>query len=64
LREAISTTPQEPTLFEGFLFIILFLFSLGSIRFNLDPFNKLNDSDILQALERVGLSFFLVWKLL
>lgn len=47
LREKVSCTPQEPTLFEG------------SIRFNLDPFLQYKDTDILAALHSVGLTEFL-----
>lgn len=38
-----------------FLSLIIFLFSLGTVRFNLDPFNEHNDADLWEALERAHL---------
>ncbi|KAK9431675.1 hypothetical protein V1505DRAFT_367587 [Lipomyces doorenjongii] len=43
LREALTIIPQDPTLFSG------------TIRSNLDPFNRYTDSAILGALRRVHL---------
>lgn len=41
LRSSISIIPQEPVLFKG------------SIRYNLDPFNKYEDNKMWQALKNV-----------
>lgn len=35
--------------------IISFSFSLGTVRFNLDPFSEHNDADLWEALERAHL---------
>lgn len=43
VRESITIIPQEPTLFKG------------TLRFNLDPENKVSDKEILQLLEKAGL---------
>ncbi|KAK9371162.1 P-loop containing nucleoside triphosphate hydrolase protein [Lipomyces kononenkoae] len=43
LREALTIIPQDPTLFSG------------TIRSNLDPFNRYTDSAIFEALHRVHL---------
>jgi ABC-type multidrug transport system fused ATPase/permease subunit len=42
-RDAISTIPQEATLFEG------------TVRFNVDPFNLRSDEEVWMALEKVGM---------
>eukprot|EP00760_Papus_ankaliazontas_P013947 PhM_4_TR15927/c0_g1_i1/m.43479 len=44
LRSAITIIPQDPLLFEG------------TMRTNLDPFNKHKAADVWQALERVGMA--------
>lgn len=38
-----------------FFSLIIFSFSLGTVRFNLDPFNEHNDADLWEALERAHL---------
>lgn len=43
LRSRLNVVPQDPLLMPG------------TIRFNLDPFGKVPDEDIIQALERVRL---------
>lgn len=43
LRSNITIIPQEPVLFSG------------SLRFNLDPFNKFSDADLWQSLEMAHL---------
>lgn len=37
------------------IFLFSFLFCLGTVRFNLDPFNEHNDADLWEALERAHL---------
>lgn len=34
---------------------MLFLICIGTVRFNLDPFNEHNDADLWEALERAHL---------
>jgi len=46
LRQGLTIIPQEPVLFSG------------SLRFNLDPFNKHNDSELWQVLELAHLKPF------
>ena len=41
LRQSISVIPQDPQLFSG------------TIRYNLDPFDKYEDSELWQAIEEV-----------
>eukprot|EP01084_Bolivina_argentea_P237181 398697_1 len=43
LRSNLAIIPQEPTLFSG------------TLRFNLDPFQKYNDNNIINALKNVYL---------
>lgn len=38
-----------------FFSLIIFSFSSGTVRFNLDPFNEHNDADLWEALERAHL---------
>ena len=37
------------------IIFILFFVCLGTVRFNLDPFNEHNDADLWEALERAHL---------
>lgn len=46
LRSSISIIPQEPTLF------------IGSIRYNLDPFEEHSDEDLWRVLDLVKLKVF------
>jgi ABC-type multidrug transport system fused ATPase/permease subunit len=41
LRQCISIIPQDPQLFSG------------TMRYNLDPFDKYEDSELWQAIEEV-----------
>ena len=50
LRENISIIPQEPTLIEG------------SLRYNIDPYNKYSDMEINKLLNDIGLDFFMADK--
>ncbi|GAB2235273.1 hypothetical protein Droror1_Dr00025694 [Drosera rotundifolia] len=43
LRKVLGIIPQAPVLFSG------------TVRFNLDPFNEHNDTDLWEALERAHL---------
>ena len=43
VRSRLNVVPQDPLLMPG------------TIRFNIDPFGKVSDEDIIQALERVRL---------
>ena len=43
LRSSLTIVPQDPTMFEG------------NLRFNLDPMNQYKDSEIINALNQVGL---------
>ena len=47
LRESITMIPQEPTLFTG------------SLRFNLDPFNKYTDERLTGLIKQAGLDYLL-----
>jgi len=42
LRQSISIIPQDPQLFSG------------TVRYNLDPFDKYEDSELWQAIEEVS----------
>jgi len=48
LRSNISIIPQEATMFTG------------TVRYNLDPFNKYNESDLWQSLELANLKTFIL----
>lgn len=43
LRSSLTIVPQDPTMFEG------------NLRFNLDPMNQYKDSEIINAINQVGL---------
>lgn len=43
LRSSLTIVPQDPTMFEG------------NLRFNLDPLNQYKDSEIINAINQVGL---------
>ena len=47
LRENISIIPQEPTLIEG------------SLKYNIDPYNKYSDSEINKLINEIGLDVFM-----
>ena len=47
LRETVTQIPQDPTLFKG------------SLRYNLDPFNKESDERIEALIKRAGLEHLL-----
>ncbi|OMO92328.1 hypothetical protein COLO4_17672 [Corchorus olitorius] len=50
LRKVLGIIPQAPVLFSG-----MPSNNLGTVRFNLDPFNEHNDADLWEALERAHL---------
>jgi len=50
LREKVTTIPQDPTLFKG------------TLRFNIDPFNKVSDEKIDALLEKAGLTELLKYE--
>ena len=50
LRENISIIPQDPTLIEG------------TLRYNIDPFNKFSDSEIKKLISEIGLDDFMANK--
>ena len=50
LRSSISIIPQDPTLFEG------------TLKYNIDPLENYNESQIKQVIEDVGLSYVLNGK--
>ena len=47
LREQVTQIPQDPTLFTG------------SLRYNLDPFNKVSDERIEELIKKAGLEHLL-----
>ena len=45
LRKNITIIPQDPCLFEG------------TLRYNIDPFKKYNDSEIINILKEIGFEY-------
>ena len=50
LREKISIIPQEPTLIEG------------TLKYNIDPYNKYDDNEINMLINEIGLNNFMCEK--